>query len=62
MFSDSLNNRFNNLLVAAAGASVSQMGFLQGAKALSANLFQLVFGRLADKYGKKKFIAVGLGS
>jgi MFS family permease len=59
MFSDSLNNRFNNLLVAAAGASVSQMGFLQGAKALSANLFQLVFGRLADKYGKKKFIALG---
>ena len=59
MFSDSLNNRFNNLLVAAAGATVNQMGFLQGAKALSANLFQLVFGRLADKYGKKKFIAAG---
>lgn len=59
MFSDSLNNRFNNLLVAAAGATVNQMGFLQGAKALSSNLFQLVFGRLADKYGKKKFIATG---
>ncbi len=59
MFSDSLNNRFNNILVAAAGASVHQMGFLQGAKSLSTNLFQLVFGRLADKYGKKKFVAGG---
>ena len=34
MFGDSLNNRFNNLLVAAAGATVNQMGFLQGAKSL----------------------------
>jgi len=59
MFSDSLNNRFNNILVAAAGSTVNQMGFLQGAKSLSANLFQLVFGRLADRYGKKKFIAGG---
>ena len=59
LFSDSLNNRFNNLLVAAAGATVHQMGFLQGAKSLSSNLLQLVFGRLADRYGKKKFIAAG---
>jgi MFS family permease len=59
MFCDSLNNRFGNLLVAAAGSTVNQMGFLQGAKSLSANLFQLVFGRLADRYGKKKFIAAG---
>jgi MFS family permease len=59
MFSDSLNNRFNNLLVAAAGTTINQMGFLQGAKALSANIFQLLFGRLADRYGKKKFIATG---
>jgi MFS family permease len=59
LFSDSLNNRFNNLLVAAAGASVQQMGFLQGAKSLSSNLFQIVFGRLADKYGKKRFVAAG---
>ena len=59
MFSDSLNNRFNNLLVAAAGATVNQMGFLQGAKSLSGNLLQLVFGRLVDRYGKKRFIAAG---
>ncbi len=59
MFSDSLNNRFNNLLVAASGATVNQMGFLQGAKSLSGNLLQLVFGRLVDRYGKKRFIAAG---
>jgi len=59
MFSDSLNNRFNNLLVAASGATVNQMGFLQGAKSLSGNLLQLVFGRLVDRYGKKRFIASG---
>ena len=59
MFSDSLNNRFNNILVAAAGSTINQMGFLQGAKSLSANLFQLAFGRLTDRYGKKPFIAGG---
>ena len=59
MFSDSLNNRFNQLLVAAAGSTVNQMGLLQGGKSLSANIFQLVFGRLADKYGNRRFIAAG---
>jgi len=59
LFSDSLNDRFNNLLVASAGATVNQMGFIQGGKSLSRNLFQLLFGRLSDKYGKKKFIAAG---
>ena len=33
MFGDSLNNRYNNLLVSVAGASVNQMGFLQGTRA-----------------------------
>jgi MFS family permease len=60
MFSGSLNNRFNNLLVASAGATINQMGFLQGAKSLGNNLMQLFFGRLVDKYGKKKFISAGL--
>jgi MFS family permease len=59
MFGDSLNNRFNNLLVATAGASVNQMGFLQGAKTLSATLTQLFFGRLSDSFGKRRFISAG---
>ncbi|MBD3172245.1 MFS transporter [Candidatus Bathyarchaeota archaeon] len=59
LFSDSLNNRFNNLLVAAAGATVNQMGFLQGAKSLSANLTQLLSGQLSDRYGKRRFISAG---
>jgi len=58
-FSDSLNNRFNNILIATAGATVNQMGFLQGAKSLSANFTQLLFGNLADRYGKRRFIAAG---
>jgi MFS family permease len=59
MFGDSLNHRFNNLIVAAAGATVNQMGFLQGAKSLSANLTQLAFGQLSDRYGKRGFISTG---
>jgi MFS family permease len=59
MFGDSLNNRYNNLLVSIAGASVNQMGFLQGGKSLFGNLTQLLFGQLADRYGKKRFIAAG---
>ncbi|MCW4049536.1 MAG: MFS transporter [Candidatus Bathyarchaeota archaeon] len=59
MFGDSLNNRFNNLLVSTVGATVNQMGFLQGGKSLFGNLTQLLFGRLADRYGKKRFIAAG---
>ena len=56
MFSNSLNQRFNILLVTAAGASIHQIGFLQGAKHFSNNITQLGFGRLADRYEKKKFI------
>jgi MFS family permease len=59
MFGDILNNKFNILLVATAGASVNQMGFLQGAKTLSATLTQLLFGRLSDRYGKRRFISAG---
>jgi MFS family permease len=59
MFGDSLNNRYNNLLVSIAGATVNQMGFLQGGKSLFGNLTQLLFGQLADRYGKKRFIAIG---
>ena len=58
-FSDSLIKRFINLLAIAVGASVGQLGFLNAARVLSINLFQLVFGRLADQMGKRRFIAVG---
>jgi MFS family permease len=59
MFGNSLNHRFNNLLVATAGATVNQMGFVQGARTLSSTLTQLVFGRLSDRYGKRRFISAG---
>lgn len=58
-FSDSLVQRFINLLAIAVGASVGQLGFLNAARVLAINLFQLVFGRLADQMGKRRFIAVG---
>lgn len=59
MFGDSLNRRFNNILVATAGATVQQMGFLEGARTLSGTLTQLIFGRLSDRYGKRLFISAG---
>jgi len=59
MFSDRLSRRFSTLLASTIGASVSQMGFLHGARSLASNLFQLFWGRLADRYGKRRFIAVG---
>ncbi|MFP3951267.1 MAG: MFS transporter [Candidatus Bathyarchaeia archaeon] len=59
MFSDSLANRFLNLLAVAVGATVKQMGFLTAAKSISSNILQLLWGRMADRYGKKLFIAAG---
>ncbi|MHA2394610.1 MAG: MFS transporter [Promethearchaeota archaeon] len=59
MFGDSLNHRFNELLVASAGATFNQMGFLQGARTLSATLTQIIFGRLSDRFGKRRFISAG---
>jgi len=59
MFSDSLANRFLNLLAVAVGATVNQMGFLSAAKSISSNILQLLWGRLADRYGKRLFVAAG---
>ncbi len=58
-FGDQLIQRFINLLAIAVGASVNQLGLLNATRMLASNLFQVVFGRIADRYGKKKLIATG---
>jgi MFS family permease len=59
MFSDSLTNRYISLLAVSVGVTVSQMSYLRAAQSLSRNLLQLLWGRLADHYGKKMFISLG---
>lgn len=56
---DQLIRRFINLLAIAVGATVDQLGLLNATSMLASNLLQLVFGRIADKYGKKQLIATG---
>ncbi len=58
-FSDSLSNRFVNLLAVAMGATVVQMGLLSAAKSVSGNVLQLLWGRLSDRHGKRAFISAG---
>ncbi len=58
-FTESMANRFIDLIAVSVGATVSQMSVLSAAKSLSSNLLQIPFGRLSDRYGKKRFIAAG---
>jgi MFS family permease len=41
------------------GATVDQLGILNAAKSVASNILQVFFGRLADRWGKRRFIAVG---
>jgi len=59
MFSDSLSNGYISLFAVAVGITVSQMGYLRAAQSLSRNILQLFWGRLADRHGKRLFIAAG---
>ena len=58
-YSDSLIQRYINLLAIATGATVDQLGFLNASRTLSINLFQLIFGRIADQIGKRPLIVAG---
>jgi MFS family permease len=59
VFADQLYNRFIQLLAIAVGATVDQLGILNAVKSIASNILQVFFGRLADKWGKRRFIAVG---
>ena len=59
VFSDQLYNKFIILLAVASGTTVDQMGILQAVKSVSSNIFQVFFGRLADRRGKKFLITIG---
>lgn len=41
------------------GMSLSQIGVLVASQPIAASVFQPVFGRLADKFGRKKLVAAG---
>jgi len=58
-FGDQLIQRFINLLAIAVGATVEQLGTLNATRMLASNLFQVLFGRIADRHGKRKLIAAG---
>ncbi|MGD2200688.1 MAG: MFS transporter [Candidatus Bathyarchaeota archaeon] len=59
MFSDSLGRRYVSFLAVTVGVTVSQMSVLRAMESLSRNILQLFWGRLADRHGKKVFIAIG---
>ena len=59
VFADQLYNRFIQLLAITVGASVDQLGILNAVKSVANNILQIFFGRLADRFGKRRFIAVG---
>ena len=58
-FGDQLIQRFINILAIAVGATVEQLGTLNATRMLASNLFQVLFGRIADRHGKRKLIAAG---
>lgn len=58
-YTDELIRRFINLLAIAVGATVDQLGTLNATRMLASNLFQVLFGRIADRYGKRRLIAIG---
>lgn len=58
-YSDQLIQRYINLLAIATGATVDQLGYLNATRILSINLFQLLFGGIADRIGKKPLIITG---
>jgi DHA1 family multidrug resistance protein-like MFS transporter len=59
MFSDSITHRYLSFLAVAAGVTVSQLSWLRAGESLSRNLLQLLWGRLVDRHGKKRFIVLG---
>jgi MFS family permease len=59
VFADQLYNRFIQLLAIAVGATVDQLGILNAVKSVASNILQIFFGRLADRFGKRRFIATG---
>jgi len=59
VFADQLYNRFIQLLAIAVGATVDQLGILNAVKSVASNVLQIFFGRMADRFGKRRFIATG---
>jgi len=59
-FSSQITRRFYPLFAASINTPVSLMGLLRSMENLSSSIFQLLWGNLADKFGKKIFLFIGL--
>ena len=58
-FSNTLIRRFYPLFAAAVGTSIAEMGILRSAVNFCSNVLQIGWGSLADRWGKRFFIASG---
>ena len=59
-FSNQITRRFYPLFAASINTPVSLMGLLRSMENLSSSILQLFWGNLADKFGKKLFLFIGL--
>ena len=57
--SDTIIDRFTGAIAVAAGATVAESGLINGGRQLGLNLPQVLFGGLADTFGKRRVIAGG---
>ncbi len=59
-FTSQITRRFYPLFAASIDTPVSLMGFLRSMENLSSSVLQLLWGNLADKFGKRLFLFLGL--
>jgi MFS family permease len=57
--SNTIIDRFTGTIAVAVGATVAESGLINGGKQLALTLPQVIFGGLADSFGKKKVIITG---
>ncbi len=56
---DTITDRFTGTIAVAAGATVAESGLINGSRQIALALPQVVFGDLADSFGKRRIIIAG---
>jgi DHA1 family multidrug resistance protein-like MFS transporter len=56
---DTIIDRFTGTIAVAVGANVAESGLINGGRQLALTLPQVLFGGLADQFGKRKIIIAG---